>query len=147
MKVVFEHPANAGVLRHYCGTGGARLHAAGDHPDPYYGAGCHPDIVERVWDQLGTVVPKAGRRLLCNSPVLLDPGSGLIIATCMGTQYCIRVADSSAALRLGLSTTNRWSDGSETDLAAAFGEHWFFGGFKDQELDLIDPLTSRDPHV
>lgn len=82
-------------------------------PDPYFGCGSHPEIVERVWDQIGRGFPPASRRILCGAPVLVHPATGLVLAVCYGTSYCLRLPDVAlpAALEAGCETFHRWSDG------------------------------------
>lgn len=115
MHAILDHPANAGVVRSLCRKqGGAVSVVAHDAvPDPYFGCGSHPEIVERVWDQIGRGFPPASRRILCGAPVLVHPATGLVLAVCYGTSYCLRLPDVAlpAALEAGCETFHRWSDG------------------------------------
>lgn len=137
MSDVEAQPANARVLEALCRKrGGAVTVEPNDAPtDPYWQCGSHPEIVERVWDQLGVGLPASSRRIACGTPVLVDPRSGVIVAVAYGTQYCLRVPPASLAdaLRAGCETTHRWTGESATDLAATFGEGWVFGAWSDRE--------------
>ena len=52
-------------------------------PNPYYQCGCHPDIVERVWDQIGAAMPAECRCLVTGMPALVHPAAGRIEAPCV----------------------------------------------------------------
>ena len=131
-------PENEGVLRYLDRdkSGRPALASRTSAPDPYQGCGCHPDIVERVWDQLGKALPRDCRYLVHGTPALVHPKSGCILATALGTQYAVRLPP--AALTAGppptLKTRNRWSTGDELDVQQEFGTDWFFGGWSKQEL-------------
>lgn len=129
-EAILGHPANAGVIR-LLSRKGAGVSVVGPEAvgDPYYGCGSHPDVVERVWDQLGRGLSGARRRILCGTPVLVEPGSGLVLAVCWGTNYLLRVpeGDMEMALKAGCAVAHRWGDGGVTDLTVELGAGWVFG--------------------
>jgi hypothetical protein len=138
MDAILDHPANAGIVRSLSRKrGGVVSVVAPDAAhDPYLGCGSHPEIVERVWDQLGRALPSSSRRILCGTPVLVHPETGVVLAVCYGISYCLRLPDGAlpAALQAGCETTHRWGDGKVTDLSAEFGANWVFGRWaKDEE--------------
>lgn len=99
--------------------------------DPYMGCGSHPDIVARVWDELGKGTVTEGRLIVCATPVLANPETGLILAVSYGTSYCIRIAPfwREDAIRSGCARIHKWSDGTVTDIQEEFGSGWMFGGW------------------
>ena len=137
MWVDTAHPANSGVLRAL-----QRKHPEGVSivpPDgvaqPYLRCGCHPEVVERIWDRLGAATPLDCRCILGGTPALVHPTTGVILATGYGTAYCVRVplehlAD---ALRGGAKTSQRWAGGTETDIRDEYGDDWVFGGWSERE--------------
>jgi len=140
MVSVLRHPANAGVIRSLCDAGRAPTVKLGSEvADPYYEAGAHPDIVERVWDELGRGLPPESRRLLRGTPVLVDVGTGLVLAVCMGTSYALRVPLDAVgqAVAAGSETVHRYGEGTVIDLHATFGPDWVFGGWLAQEPEWI----------
>ena len=104
--------------------------------DPYMSQGSHPDVVERVWRKLGQALPMDCRCLVYGTPALVQPESGIILAFCLGTQYCVRLTSSlmDEALKLGVKTSTKWSGGATTDATQAFGADWIFGSWKNEEL-------------
>lgn len=134
-----SHPANAGVLA-YLSRGGNRApevippHAV---EDPYYKLGSHPDVVERIWDQLGAAVPRPCRCIVGGTPALVQPRTGIIFALAIGTQYGLRLPGGLAdeAIRAGAKTQVRWSTGDEMDTRRDLGEEWVFGAWLAQEPD------------
>jgi hypothetical protein len=98
-------------------------------PDPYYCAGSHPDIVERVWVELGKNFPSESKCRIFGSPALYNPQTGLVFALCKGTQYCIRVPVSRVeeAKGLGLKESTTWSGGAVTNVSEEYGYGWLFG--------------------
>jgi hypothetical protein len=105
--------------------------------DPYLGAGSHPDVVVRVWDQLGADLPSTCRALMGGVPVLAHPLTDAVLAFPLGTSYALLVPQSrrERAIELGLSPTQRWGGGSETDLLPALGEGWYFGKWQLEEKE------------
>ena len=103
--------------------------------DPYYHRGCHPEIVERIWDQIGKAFPPEARCLIYSTPALVEPETGLIIAVGYGTAYCVRipVASVTEAIHLGASLSRKWSNGKTTNIQDEFGEGWVFGAWLTQE--------------
>jgi hypothetical protein len=132
-----EHPLNRGVLA-YLARSGRRpvLAAPGEHPDPYLRAGSHPDVVSRVWEELGPAVPDARRCLLHGTPALFLPANGLVLAVALGTEYALRLAprELRLAIRSGARREHVFATvGSALDLATAFGAAWVFGSWRDEE--------------
>jgi hypothetical protein len=56
MWIDTAHPANALLLRHYALRKSPIIAPPSSVSDPYWNCGSHPDVVERVWDQLGSVL-------------------------------------------------------------------------------------------
>ncbi len=135
---VAASPLNEKVLtqlRGHLKTDGM-IAAADSARDPYMSQGSHPDIVERVWDKLGKALPTDCRCLVYGTPALVHSVSGIILAFCFGTQYCLRLTSSlmDEALKLGLKTSTRWAGGRTTDTTQDFGSDWVFGSWKNEEL-------------
>src|SRR5256885_772414 len=59
--------------------------------DPYMGQGCHPEIVEQIWDQIGKEFSRDARCFIYGRPALFDPATGIIVAVGYGTAYCVRI--------------------------------------------------------
>ena len=53
------HPANTKILGYLarCRSGSPALSAWDSVENPSYRCGCHPEIVERLWEQLGAALP------------------------------------------------------------------------------------------
>lgn len=107
-----------------------------EHPDPYLRAGCHPDIVERIWDQIGAVLPVDCRCLVYGTPALVIPSSGNILALGMGTQYGLKLPGElgQAALDAGARKTTTWGVRQVMDIQDALGPDWLFGSWNSEEL-------------
>jgi len=106
--------------------------------DPHLHLGSHPEIVERLWDQLAPVLPEDCRCIVYGTPALVAPGSGIVLGLALGTQYVLRLPDEEAvtkALGAGARTVTKWAGGSETDVQREFGKGWVFGHWLKEELD------------
>ena len=112
---------------------------AGRERDPYMEQGCHPDIVERVWDKLGPVLPADCRAQAKGIPVLAHPANDRIFAAAHGTAYALYLTpdDYTAALGSGAQTVMRWSGGSTTDLRESIGPGWIWGRWYKQEPEWL----------
>lgn len=117
----------------------APLAAPSSHPDPYQRAGSHPDVVARVWDELGAAVPKGCRALVFGVPGLVHPAAGVVLALAWGTAYALRVPDAAGAeaRAAGLRAERRWSTGETADLARDFGPAWLFGAWSAAEPSFV----------
>jgi len=102
--------------------------------DPYMSQGSHPDVVERVWKKIGSTLPMDCRCLVCGTPALVQPVSGIILAFCLGTQYCLRLPPGflEEALQRGAKTSTKWSNGKVLDATITFGPDWIFGAWKEE---------------
>ncbi|MBI3987471.1 MAG: hypothetical protein HY343_11155 [Lentisphaerae bacterium] len=132
MKLDANHPMNRLVLRYLSRDAkkeAPALAAPGSVRDAYYGQGSHPDIVERVWDQIGKALPLKCRCLVYGTPALVHPNSGIVFAICNGTQYNLRLTPAALgeALQQGAKTVTRWSGGEEMNAVEVLGPDWVFG--------------------
>ncbi|TMB57906.1 MAG: hypothetical protein E6J47_01320 [Chloroflexi bacterium] len=132
VHVAVDRPENAGLL-HYLGPGRGLQHLPlGESPE---GAdrlhlGTHPLVVARLWDVLNVALPTDGRCLIYGSPALVEPGSGVVLAAAIGTQYVLRLrpAERELALAAGARVTHTFrTSGGRLDLAATLGSDWTFG--------------------
>ncbi len=100
----------------------------------YTHAGCHPDIVERLWDKLGAALPGDCCHRVYGTPALVHP-NGLILALGIGTAYGVRLLPSSyaEAAQAGAKTTLTWGGDKGMDIRQDFGADWIFGAWLPQE--------------
>jgi hypothetical protein len=96
---------------------------------PYETLGTHPELVARLWDELGKTLPEDCRGIFFGAPVLVHPASGIVFAFAAGTHtYAFRLpeAERSAALEAGASLVMRYPGGASLDLKDV-GREWVFG--------------------
>jgi len=104
----FDHPTNHGVSRYLRDP--ARLARSVsvakdraeclpiDVKDPYLTLGTHPDLVERLWEALGSALPVDCRVIAYGVPALARPDSGVILGMAGGTMmYALRLDPAGAA--------------------------------------------------
>lgn len=146
--VDLDHPLNRGVLAHLSGP--ARLRSSvsivastpecspADVADPYYTLGTHPDLVARLWDELGSTLPVDCRSIVFGTPVLVRPDSGILFGFAGGTHtYAFRVPPDvkSDALSAGAEVVYRYPAYPELNIEASvldlqdMGPEWVFGGW------------------
>ena len=132
-------PLNEGVVRYLqrnsYGQSSPEVRPPREKSLDYWECGAHPDIVERLWDQLGRPLPFECRQVVMGSPALVYPGSGVILALAIGMQYGLRVP--ARVLREGLPAGTRtqttWSSGGQMDIQKEFGADWVFGTWNSTE--------------
>jgi hypothetical protein len=103
--------------------------------DPYLRAGCHPDIVERLWDQLGATLPCDCRCLIYGTPALAIPSNGIILGIGMGTQYGLYLPSPLAdeAIAAGARTSTVWGVRDTMSITSELGPDWVFGAWLPSE--------------
>ena len=109
----------------------------GDRKRDYWDLGSHPDIVERVWDKLGSGLRDDCRVLVYGNPVLIAPDTLRILAVAIGTSYAVRLPPNPAGAPPpeGFAAVIKWSGGSALDLASEFGPDWIVGKWRPEEAD------------
>jgi hypothetical protein len=139
--VNFTHPANRNLLVYMAGretVDRPRELNPADADDPYYKLGTHPEIVERLWDELGGSLPKPCRWILYGSPVLVHPRTGVVFGFAGGSQtYALRLpeAERAAAIGAGAKTVHQYPAYPELNVPASkfdladFGPEWVFGAW------------------
>jgi hypothetical protein len=103
--------------------------------DPYMYLGSHPDAVERVWDQLGSILPQDCRCIVFGTPGLIAPRSGIVLAKAFGTAYILRIPRDAVeeAIQAGAETKMTWTTKNVTNLTEEYGDDWIFGKYLKQE--------------
>jgi len=141
-------PENTGVLAYFRRRNERGLPLCAlpaDIRDPYLALGSHPDVVERVWKELG---PHADWRLVVlGTPAVVDPETGAVLAVALGTSYWLRLtpADLTIALATGLAQTHRYGLAREDfDAAAVFGATWVHGRWDAREPDWVLAASAAD---
>ena len=136
-------PSNQGVLNHLRKNHGDKdpIAPSTAHPYPHLQLGSHPDIVTRVWEELGDTLPMDCKAIVYGTPALVNPNNGAILALAYGTAYVIKIPENkvSAALACGCKAEQAWAGGAKTNVAELFGTGWLFGGWcSDEKLWLLD---------
>jgi hypothetical protein len=138
MEALLANPENAGPLG-YLAHGRTAADAGFGPPSADVDRlhlGTHPDVVDWLWDTLNAALPADCRWLVFDGPALVHPGSGVILAAGIGTQYALRLrlADLATAVEGGSELQHVFRTvGTTLDLPATFGAEWVFGRFDDRE--------------
>lgn len=104
---------------------------------PYDTLGTHPDLVARLWDELGGGQPEDCRRIFCGLPALLHPASGVVFAFAAGTHtYALRLPDKerTEALVAGAKRIAKYPGRQPSFDLDDIGPAWVFGGWKKEEI-------------
>jgi hypothetical protein len=140
-----EQSANKNVLNYLLRPDSYRLQEKLDapmfalwngHADPYWKLGCHPETVQRLWDEIGPQLPEDCRSLVCLTPALVHPRSGVVLGLVMGTEYVLRLPGETidSAFSTGAKRIMRFSTGDTINLEEIFGDEWIFGAWLNEEL-------------
>jgi hypothetical protein len=135
-----EDPANRRVIEFFAGRDkrSEPLDEPAYYP-PMERLTTHPDVLEQVWEKLGSRIPTECRRFVHGVACLVQDRSGIILAFGWGTAYALRLAPAEFgdALKGGASPATRWSGGSVTDLSIELGPDWLWGEYADSETGWV----------
>ncbi len=98
---------------------------------PYYTLGTHPDLVARLWDELGKVLPVDCRAIFYGGPALIHPETGIVFGFAGGTHtYALRLPEAARleALGAGAPRVKHYPGQPSLDLSH-IGEEWVFCGW------------------
>jgi hypothetical protein len=150
--MLIRQAMNEGVVRYLERL--SRSHGMSDIRRPreqhldYWECGSHPDVVERVWDQLGKHLPAESRQVVLGTPALIHPGYGVVLAIAIGTQYALRLPHHIVEQGLpdGTRTQNTWSTGDQMDIQQELGKDWVFGTWASAEEDwCLEAFREQQP--
>lgn len=135
-----HHPANAGLRRHLEPDARRDIPPVARPDDvrrPYETLGTHPDVVERLWDELTRRLPVDCKRAFYGAPVLMHPKTGVVFGFAGGTHtYALRLPESerAAALTAGATRVMHYPGNLGSLDLGDFGEEWVFcRWFRDEE--------------
>jgi hypothetical protein len=153
-----SHPANTMVLHYMARRAGVLQHpliaAPSSVPDPYYTLGAHPDVVERLWQDLNEGLPADCRWIVRGFPSLVHPETGIIFAYAGGTTYALRLpeAERRQALQRGAKQVQVFPAYPTLGITGAtveLGDEWVFGRwYKDEDwwcLAAYEAATAASP--
>ena len=147
-RVAFEISENQGILQHL-GKPGRLEHSVSstkDRPEcapedveePYLTLGAHPDLVQRLWDELPEKLPQDCRWVVYGTPALVHPDTGIVFGFGGGTHtYALRLPPSTHrdARNAGATTVHDYPAYPELGILASrldladIGSDWVFGGW------------------
>ena len=133
--LAIDDPSNAGILAFFESRPGAvadvHVSRAPDSvPQPYLTLGTHPDLVERLWDRLTSLLPEPCQWVVYGHPALVHPGTGVIFGFAQGTHaYALRLPspERDEAIAAGAKTQFAYPNAT-LDLRPA-GDEWLFGSW------------------
>lgn len=140
LELVVNHPLNAGLRRH-CEPqhDPARIPALAfpdEVPHAYMALGTHPDLVARLWDELGNALPQDCRAVFYGAPALVHPVSGVVFGFAGGTHsYALRLPEperGEAVIAGAQSIMHYPANQASLDLAL-IGPEWLFGNWYTDE--------------
>ena len=99
--------------------------------DPYMKLGAHPEVVQRIWHELGKAVPRDCIRVVYSTPALVHPENGTIFALALGTAYGLRLPPPllEVAIRRGARISMRYTEGDDINTHRDLGRDWVLGAW------------------
>lgn len=131
-RSAIDHPANAALRRYFEPRlrGSTPVVAIPDDVDnPYYSLGTHPDIVARLWDELGEGLPADCRTIFCGVPTLMHPVTKVVFAFAWGTMVIaarLPERERTAARNAGATRVHIYSGGALPFSLDDIGDEWLF---------------------
>lgn len=136
LEIVINHPVNAGLRRHleplHQRPGLAAVAFPADVVRPYETLGTHPDLVARLWDELGKELPSECRAVFYGTPALIHPETGIVFGFAGGTHtYALRLPEfeRGVALKAGATRVYRYPGKQPPFDLTPIGEAWVFCGW------------------
>jgi hypothetical protein len=93
MKIDISNAMNRGLieyLRKVRDPNTPLIAAADSVEDPSSKQGSHPDVVGWLWGRIGDQLPIECQFLVCSTPALVHPRSGVVLGITLGTNYYLR---------------------------------------------------------
>ena len=138
-EIVANHPANAGLRRYresrHARPGTAAVTSPEALERPYDRLGTHPDLVARLWDELGKILPQDCRAVFYGGPALIHPETGVVFGFAGGTHtYALRLPEAVRvrALQAGATRVKQYPGEPSFDLRQIGEECVFWGWFGDE---------------
>jgi len=99
--------------------------------DPYMRLGAHPEVVQRIWDELGKALPRDCIRVVYSTPALVHPENGTIFVLALGTGYGLRLPPPlvEVAIRRGARISLRYTDRDDMHIHRDLGRDWVLGAW------------------
>jgi hypothetical protein len=128
MNVDFTHPANAALVSYLRQRGHGRRAPPDCSPETlgnlYFNLGTHPDIVERLWHELGGRLPPCAW-VVYGTPVLVHLAIGVLFAFAQGTgPYALRLPPKERAKALAAARRKAEQHAEEHGLQGAARERY-----------------------
>jgi hypothetical protein len=99
--------------------------------DPYMRLGAHPEVVQRIWDEIGKALPRDCRSVVHSTPALVHPENGTIFVLALGTGYGLRLPPPlvEVALRRGARESVQYTYGGDMNTHRDLGRNWILGAW------------------
>jgi hypothetical protein len=148
IKVNPTNPLNLKVLAYLepPSVPGAPL-VAGFEPGekPYLRHGSHPDVVQRLWDEINPTLPEDSRCLVNGYPALVHPTKGILLGFTSGTHYYLRLPLQivKEAENNGAKKILKFSSEKPMDVHKELGDDWVAGSYWGGEISGCEAMFNQ----
>ena len=139
MDIAVDHPANArllGYLRTRDPERTVASQSAESIAQVYLHVGTHPDIVQRLWDDITVTLPESCRWVSFHWPVLVHPTTGIVFGFAQGSgTYALRLPprELDDAIVAGAKRQYYFSTSKVTLDLDDIGDEWVLGFWSPEE--------------
>lgn len=139
IELNLSHPLNLKILSFLeseCDPGAPLVSGYQPGEGPYLRHGSHPDVVQRLWDEINPALPNDARCLVKGFPALVHPTKGILLGFTSGTHYYLRLppdfvkeAETKGAKKILIFTSEK-----PLDIHRELGDDWVAGSYWDGEI-------------